>query len=189
VQLEVEPVPDLLAVALGDAEDAGDDLYRERSGEIGDGVEAVAAVERLDVRLDHLAHDRLERLHGPGGEDPAHQGRQPVVRRRVHHDDAPEHGDLIGRRRQRVQVDAMAAGERLPVLVGLDDVVVARQRPEAVTLAVVHGRLVAQAPVHVVGVVEEDVGEGIELDPRPAGRLTGRHIGHATNPLARFKGV
>jgi hypothetical protein len=86
-----------------------------------------------------------------------------------------------------VQIDAMAAGERLPVLVGLDDVVVARQRPEAVTLAVVNGRLVAQAPVHVVGVVEEDVGEGIELDSRPAGRLTRRHIGHATNPLARFK--
>jgi hypothetical protein len=184
VQLKVEPVPDLLAVPLGDAEDAGDDLHRERSGELGDRIEAVAAVERLDVRLDHLAHDRLERLDRPRREDPAHQGPEPVMRRWVHHDDAAEHGDLIGRRRQRVQVDAMAARERLPVLVGLDDVVVARQRPEAVALVVVHGRLVPQAPVHVVGVIEEDVGEGVELDPRLAGRLAGRHVGHGPFPLA-----
>jgi hypothetical protein len=63
-----------------------------------------------------------------------------------------------------VQIDAVAAGKGLPVLVGFDDVVVARQGPEAVPLVVVHGRLVPQPPVDVVGIVEEDVRERVELD-------------------------
>ena len=45
VQAEVEPVADLLALALGHAEHAGDDLDRERRREVGDGVERVGVLE------------------------------------------------------------------------------------------------------------------------------------------------
>ena len=40
----VGPVPDLLAIGLGHAEDRGDDLHRERRGEVGHRVELALAV-------------------------------------------------------------------------------------------------------------------------------------------------
>ena len=90
--------------------------------------------------------------------------RQPVVLGRVHHDDAAEARISSRVLRERRQVDAVRAREPLPVAVGGDDVGEAGQRVEAVALAEVHRRLVAQAPVDLGRVVEVLVGERVELD-------------------------
>ena len=67
----------------------------------------------------------------------------------------PEARDLLGILREREEVDAVRAREALPVPVRGQDVGEARQRVEPVLLAEVHGRLVAQPPVHLRRVVEE----------------------------------
>ena len=86
--VDVEPLADLLALALGHAEHPGDDLDGERRREVGHGVELVAVVERVEEAPDDLADHRLEGGHRPRREHPAHEGPQPVVLGRVHHDDA-----------------------------------------------------------------------------------------------------
>ena len=65
-RLDVEPVADLLAVALGHAEHARDHLDRERRGEVGDGVELGRVVQRVEEAADDLADHRLERRDGRG---------------------------------------------------------------------------------------------------------------------------
>ena len=45
----VDPVPDLLPVALGHAEDHADHLDRERAGEVGGEVERRLAHQRVQV--------------------------------------------------------------------------------------------------------------------------------------------
>ena len=49
VQHVVDPVPDLLTVAVGHAEDLADHLDRERPGEVGGQVERRLADERVQV--------------------------------------------------------------------------------------------------------------------------------------------
>ena len=83
---------------------------------------------------------------------------------RVHHDDHPEAADELGVLGQRRQVDAVGARQALPVAVGGDDVGEARQGVEAVALAEVHGRLVAEAAVDLGRVVEVLGRERVELD-------------------------
>ena len=65
--------------------------------------------------------------------------------------------------RELVEGEAVGGGVGGDVAVHLDAVVVARHRPEPDPLVVVHGRLVAEPPVHVVGVLEELLAERIEL--------------------------
>ena len=164
VQRDVEPVADLLALALGHAEHPGDDLDRERRREVGHRVEA-----RRGRRAGRGSSRITSRTIGSraviarGREHPAHEGPQPVVLGRVHHDDHLEGSDHLGVLRERRQVDAVRAREPLPVAVGGDHVGEARQRVEAVALVEVHRRLVAQAAVDLGRVVEVLVGERVEL--------------------------
>ena len=66
VEADVEPVADLLALALGHAEHPGDDLDGERRGEVGDGVEARRGPRAASRNAgDDLADHRLERGDGP----------------------------------------------------------------------------------------------------------------------------
>ena len=160
----VEPVADLLALAVGHAEHARDHLDREGRGEVGDRVELGRVVHRIEEAPDHLADHRFERRDGTRREHPTHERSEAVVLRRIHHDEAPEALDLLRVHREREELDAVRAREPLPVSVRRQDVGEARQRVEPVPLAEVHGCFVAQAPVHVVGVVEELLGERIELD-------------------------
>src|SRR5260370_2928860 len=89
---------------------------------------------------------------------------KPVMLRRIHHDDVPVAADRLWVDREQEELDAVRARERFPVAVRGQDVGEARQRVEPVSLAVVHGRLVAETPVHVGGVVEELLRERVELD-------------------------
>ena len=99
-----------------------------------------------------------------GREHPADERAEAVVLRRIHHDDAAEARDLLRVHREREQLDAVRARERLPVAVRGQHVGEARQRVEPVLLAEVDGRLVAEPPVHLGGIVEVLVRERIELD-------------------------
>jgi hypothetical protein len=90
MQTDVEPVSNLLSLSFGYAEHARDDLDRERATEVGHGVELVGLVVRRNEGLDHLAHHRFKRCHCAWGEDAADERAQPIVFRRVHHDDLPE---------------------------------------------------------------------------------------------------
>ena len=65
VQRQVEPLADLLALALGHAEHPGDDLDGERRGEVGHGVEGVAVRRAGRAVGDDLADHRLERRDRP----------------------------------------------------------------------------------------------------------------------------
>ena len=64
LEADVQPVPDLLALALGDAEHARDDLNGEGGAEVGDCVEGVGVVELAQERDDDLADHRLQRTDG-----------------------------------------------------------------------------------------------------------------------------
>ena len=90
-----------------------------------------------------------------------------MVLRRIHHDHA--HGS--GRRLTACechQIHAVAHSRRCPSRDAPDHVFVTRQRHEPVLLVLVDRRLVAEPAVRRIWVIEEDVGEGVELDRRPA---------------------
>ena len=164
-QADVDLVPDLLALSLGDADHARDDLDGERPGELGDDVEFVRVADRVEEAADDLADHRLERGDGAGREHAADERAEPVVLGRVHHDDAAVARDELGVcLPEGEELDAVRAGEPLPIAVRGHDVGEARQRVEPVLLAVVDRRLVAEAPVHLARVVEVLVRERIELD-------------------------
>jgi hypothetical protein len=164
VEADVDPVTDLLAVYLGHTEHARDHLDREGSGEVGDGVELAPVVQRVEKAADHITDHGFERGHRTGCEHTADERAEAIVLRRIHHDDVPVAADLLRILREQEELDAVRAGECLPVAVSSQDVGEARQGVEPVTLAVVDGRFVAETPVHLGRVVEELFGERIELD-------------------------
>ena len=126
----------------------------------------VGVLERRDESRDDLPDHRLERGDGAWREHPADQRPQPVVFGRVHHDDAAVRLDELRVLRQRREVDSVRARHALPVAVRRHHVGEARERVEPVVLVEVHRCFVAQAPVHLRGVVEVLVGERVEFNGR-----------------------
>ncbi len=119
-------------------------------------------VEPVGEVPDHLGDHGLQALDGAGVEDLADQAAEPVVVGRVLHDHHAEPGHQVRVERERVEVDAVGAGEGLPVVAGRHDVSVADQGPEPVLLVEGDRGLVAEGAVQLVGVVEEDLGERVE---------------------------
>ena len=119
---------------------------------------------RVEQLGDDLADHRFERGDGPRGEHPADQGPEPVVLGRVHHDDMSSARIRFGSLVRRGQIDTVGAGEAPPVTMGRHHVLESGEGIEPVPLVEVDGRLVAQPPVHLGGVLEVLVGERVELD-------------------------
>ncbi len=109
VEAGVEPVSDLLALSLGDTEQARDHLDGEGRGEVGDCVELGCTAQGIEVAADDVADHRLEGRDGTGCEDSTDQCSEAVVLRRIHHDDAPVAGDLVRVLREREELDAVRA--------------------------------------------------------------------------------
>ena len=175
VEAGVEPLADLLALAVGHAEQARDHLDGEQRGEVRDRVEPLGVAQRVEEAADDVADHGFEGGDGAGREHATDQRTETVVLRRIHHDDAPEARDLLRVHREREQLDAVRAREALPVAVRGEDVGEARQRVEPVLLAEVDRRFVAEPPVDLGGIVEELIRERIEptsalggLSPSPA---------------------
>jgi hypothetical protein len=163
-QPDIDPVTDPLPVSFWHAEHACDHLDRERSGEIGDGVELARVVQGIEEAADHVTNHGFERGHRTRCEHTTHERAEAIVFRRIHHDDVPVATDLLRVLREQEELDAVRARETLPVAVRGKDVGETRQRVEPVLLAVVHGRLVTETPVHLGGIVEELLRERVELD-------------------------
>src|ERR1700722_12760816 len=84
----VDLVADPLVVRGRDPEHRADDLYREGSGEVADGVEAGSFVERVEMAADDRSHHRFELNHRPWGEHAIDEGPHVMVLGWVHHDHA-----------------------------------------------------------------------------------------------------
>ena len=130
----------------------------------------LGAVEVVEEPVDHPLHDRLPLGDAARREGAVHQLAQPVVHRRVQHDDRR----LVDQRPAEVLaaelVERHAAGRRVggDVAVDLDAVLVAGHGVEAELLVEVHRRLVAQPAVDVPRVLEELGAVGVE--PHQASR-------------------
>ncbi len=164
VQREVEPLADLLSLAVGHAEHPGDDLDGEQGREVGDGVERLMLGDHVEVAADDLAHHGLESGDSARREHPADERTQAIVLWWVHQDDHPRVAQprrILG---ERAEVDPVGARQALPVAVCRHDVVEPGQGVEAVPLAEEHRRLVPQPAVHLGRVVEVLGGEGVEVD-------------------------
>ncbi len=156
-------MPDLLAVFLGHTGHPGDDLHRERTGEVLHDVEVVG-IDRAQVLVDHL-DDRLAlRLDRPGGERLVEQAAHVAVLGWIHEDDrlllggnAPPHHRQVAAARRRVRLEVFERGRH---------VLMAGQRVEVLFFVVIQGRVFAHPPIDVERVVEVVLGVWIEDDFR-----------------------
>jgi hypothetical protein len=162
LQLLVEPQSELLPMFGRYTQHRGDDLDRERRGEIGDDVE-FRGVKRVSEFRDRVANHRLESRDRTWCEHLVDQFAHHVVIRRIHHDD---HRRLRRIRLGQIHIQRDAPGRRVGCEIlqrGLD-VFVSGQRPKAVLSVVVDGRFVAKATVRVERRVEEVIGKRVEFD-------------------------
>jgi hypothetical protein len=152
-----EPAEQPGVIRLREAEPGEHRGPRERSREVPGEVGVALVGEGVD-ELDHLAaDDRLEtRPEGRGAERHPERSAQAGVDRRVHA------GQVAGGQEQLPGVvdvvahPAFAGREGLPVPGGGLHVVEPRQDPQVEPFVVVQRRLVAQAPVDRVWIVERD---------------------------------
>lgn len=163
VQAGVDPVAHLLTVFLWHPGHPGDDLHRERSGEILHNIE-VAGVDGAQVLVDHFDDRLVLRLNGPRRERLVEQAAHMAVLRRIHEDDRLLFGRYAPAHHR--QVAASCRGVCLEVFEGRRDVFVAGQRVEVLFFVVIQRRVLAHPSIYVERVVVVVLGIRVEDELR-----------------------
>ena len=158
MQAGVDPVPDLLPGLLRHAGHPGDDLHRERGGEVLDDVELVG-VDGAQILVDQLDHRLPLRLDRSGGECLVEQAAHVAVVGRIHEDDRLL-GDVPGP--HHCQVAPAGRREGFVILERRGHVLVPGERVEVLLRVVIKRCFLAHPPVYLERIVEVFLGKGIE---------------------------
>ena len=160
------------------AHDLGEDPHRDLGGDDVDEVELVLLERALEDPARKPADPLLVRVDDPRREPLVDDRAHPRVRRRVGVEHRLPRLELLGRQVLERRA-AELVGERLPVLRDRDDVVVARERPEAAALLLglpEHRRIAAEEREPVVGhaaLPDVEVGEVDVVEREPVERRAG----------------
>jgi hypothetical protein len=165
----VGPGPQRVAVFARHSDHLADHVHGELAGELLDEVAAPGLGEGVQIVHRQGPDVGLEVGDAAGCEAPAHQAPEPVVARRVHGQERHDRGGFL--HLLALERHALGVGEAQRVAKSREHVRVSRQGPEIAFFVVVHGGLVAQGPVHGVGVFLGLPVVGIEVDQA---RLLGR---------------
>ena len=155
-------MPHLLAVFLGHSGHPGDDLDRERSGEVLDDVEVIG-IGLAQVLVDQLNDRLFLRLDGPRGERLVEQAAHVPVVGWVHEDDrllrniTGSHHRQVATARRRVAFEVLERGSH---------VLMASQGVEVFLLVVIKRRVLPHPSIYVERVLVVLLGERIENDLR-----------------------
>ena len=176
----VAPDHELFGVGVGHPQQAAEHAHGQLPGDLGDEVELVVPQRIDDDRAGQIADGVGVPVDRVAGEAPVHQAPQAgVVGRIEFHHRAPGLG-LLGV--HLLEADAPAGCEGVPGVVRPDDVVIARDRPEAGAVGLVpprDGILVAQPIERGVGhagherVVAGEVGVAVVARRGPG--MAGNH--------------
>ena len=170
LEVRVHPLEDLSGVLDRQAQDRAHDARRDVSAQLDHGIGRSALANGVDRLARELAHARLERGHGAGLERRVEVRAHGAVLRWIQARDVRRGRRLLGDEVRRG--GAELRGEVALVLLERPDVREARHEPAVELLEIEQRRLVAQAPIDRIRVVEDRVAERVVVDHRIARDVT-----------------